>query len=269
MPPRVLRFALCILTLLVVADVWYLSIPADASSQCLKVGEKRTVYGVTEICRPVSGGLRWVKLVAATTVPTVRPSVSTKSSQPKQVRPKTVNTTTMTTIAPVPHGKKLGTTTLWSSRDGRFAILINAYNALSDDRIVVAIFAPTALSIDPRCLEGTARVGRVYAWVAAPIIRIETFFSSDGRQSWRSLYQNYKPNSWYAENPTRGCSEDWQSILELYSGGYWRSWPDSKDPHGPLIAPPAPAHVKFTFENLRTGEFFESPSILVDPSAIP
>jgi alpha-tubulin suppressor-like RCC1 family protein len=64
--------------------------PVSGSSACNQVGEQRTRYGITEVCRPVGGQLQWVKQSSTTT--TLR-RATTKTTKPP-ARPARKSTTT-------------------------------------------------------------------------------------------------------------------------------------------------------------------------------
>ena len=215
-----------------------------ASAACGRVGESRTVYGATEICRPVSGRLQWVKQTSATTT-----TVNKTTIKPTNPPTRKVNKTTTTTTTPRGvHGKKLGLTPLWTGGvNKQYGINFFAYKGVSGlDGIAITFFFPPASLYG--CENGGPTVYRFNYYKASTFGEILFY----GRQE--------IPVS----NNTDGlCSIRVLSLHALFYGSDWRA------AGGQMTStPPPPFYVKFKLENLRNSEVFESPFVLVDLNAI-
>ncbi len=185
----------------------------------------------------------------------VRPTPTTTARRPRTTSaptlPPSTTTSTTTTVAPGPHGKKKGRTTIWASDDTKHGIEISV-GTYSDgvDYIIVFSNFPDGKTVDQACSKSSA-----------PIYEYASFLSTDGGTTSRSPYSQRKI-------PLSG-DDDWCDIggigvLTLYRGSYWQ---DASGRN--LSSPPPPIHVRFTLKNLRSNTVVESPWVPVDASRLP
>lgn len=247
---------------------WWLPTPVNASGQCLKVGEKRTVYGVTEVCRPVSGGPRWVKNSTLTTLAPTRPTPSTKAIQPKTSRTEgTLATSTTAAATRGTHGKLYGRYTVWESADKRFDINIYVGRERSGLEVIyVAAKIPKGLEIDPACSAQSPPISQIQGYFSeAQYDYLEKRYLLPGSSG---TYTRWDTRSLVTvpgrENLLSTCDARYVHLFYWFDGGRWQ------DAHGNSTGdgPQAANWAKFTFRNLRTGEIFESPAVLVETSVL-
>jgi hypothetical protein len=239
------------------------------SIQCAKVGEQRTRYGITEVCRPVGGQLQWVKQTTTTTTlrkaattttkppvrPTRKPTTTTTNPPVRPTRKPTTTTSTVASALRGQHGKMIGSTTLWSSgnivwgllgRTSQFSIELNS----SEAGLVVAANFPTAQSTGIPCSNGGEQFYLVSAFmwlgpgqtiIEGPKYALPVLNNTDGLCSWGllSLHTLWSQNQWFDMNLQR------------------------------LSVPPAPFYIKFRVDNRRTREVFDVPWVLINVNAYP
>jgi len=194
--------------------------------------------------------------LAPTPSPTVnmRPTPATTAKKPRTTSPPTIppttTTSTTTTVAPGPHGKKSGTTALWTSEDKNYGVEIWV-GTYSNGESGIAVFSdyPTGKSVDPQCSDASA-----------PIYEYASYWSADGgttsKERWRATLPD--PKGYMT------CTGGGFGLATLYQGSYWQDASGRK-----LSSPPPPIHVRFTLKNLRSNTVVESPWVLVDANTLP
>jgi hypothetical protein len=196
--------------------------------------------------------------VLESTSTTLSSPIATKkrnnSKNPTSQKPKKKQPSPTTTNPPGPSGKTWGTTVLWKSADNRYRIYVSVSRLWDSDKSVyIGDFVsaswsfPTPIKTDKTCDES-----------GTPFLEYEQSESIDGGTTVSSNYQYQVPSKWL------GCSNSGRRATRArFEMDNW------VDMDGKVVTAPVNLHVKMKMSNLKTGEVFESPWVLIDWSTIP